>query len=72
VSDLLVRVLFINSHVTPFSSQCEELAKEGAKIAATPAAVVAQSDCTYAVLADPAAALEVRGIARCAMRIGYA
>jgi len=39
--------------------QCDELVKEGAKTAATPADVVRRCDVTFAVLADPAAALEV-------------
>jgi len=39
--------------------KCEELVKEGAKAAASPSDVVKQCDVTYAVLADPAAALEV-------------
>ncbi|KAF5842054.1 NAD binding domain of 6-phosphogluconate dehydrogenase-domain-containing protein [Dunaliella salina] len=41
------------------SAKCEELVKEGAKTAATPAEVVKQCDITFAVLADPSAALEV-------------
>lgn len=39
--------------------QCQELVAEGAEMAETPAAVVAQCDITFAMLADPEAALNV-------------
>lgn len=40
--------------------QCDALVSEGALMAATPAELVAQCDITFAMLADPAAALNVR------------
>jgi 3-hydroxyisobutyrate dehydrogenase-like beta-hydroxyacid dehydrogenase len=39
--------------------QCDALQSEGAKVVTTPAAVVAASDITFGMLADPAAALAV-------------
>lgn len=39
--------------------QCDALRSEGAEVAKTPAAVIAKCDVTYAMLADPDAALAV-------------
>ncbi len=43
------------------ATACEPLREAGAAVAATPAAVAAASDITFAMLADPAAALAVAG-----------
>ena len=41
------------------ASQCDALKAEGADVASNPAAVIAKCDVTYAMLADPDAALAV-------------
>lgn len=62
-------ILFVHASIVtiapakppPFSSpvQCDALVAEGAVAASTPAEVVAKCDITFAMLADPQAALEV-------------
>lgn len=50
--------------------QCDQLVAEGAIAAATPAEVVQQCDITFAMLADPEAALKVRTMCLCAAAHG--
>lgn len=54
-----------SSHCPP-APQCDQLVAEGAIAAATPAEVVQQCDITFAMLADPEAALKVRTMCACA------